>query len=315
VELKVHLPEAGFDWLSIYGIVVIGRLKCTLSTKVLLQIMCFWLFREGKMKILKLSAGILAVLLLAVCIFAYSRQVIDRFGIGNHIEYRNWKAGPVEFTNAHDGDQAPFTLPLNRASAGHNNELKVTLTKDIQVITFKQTDGTPIGTAKFDYANHRILATVSEGQSRATSLKIMSGILGKSVSPVNRLPYSPQKIAVLNEADKRSSYAKYKEAVIKASKNVPHPDGHLYYKIHEPESGKPAFFKKLIDHFVDDEDGSHDMYYGSYTYITGEAIFKPSKRIWIADKYDSGKFMKRVSIIEYRGDGVPGVKLTWEEYP
>jgi hypothetical protein len=270
---------------------------------------------KGKMKKLRLSAGILVALLSAVCIFAYSRQVIDRFGIGNHIEYRNWKPGPVKFTNAHDGDQAPFILPLNHASVGNNKELTVALKKDIQVITFKQMDGTPIGTAKFDYANHRILATVSEWQSWASSLKMMSGTFGKPVSPVYKLSYSPQEVAVLNEADKRSSYAKYKEAVMKASKNVTHPDGHLYYKTHEPESEKPAFFKKLIDHFVDDEDGSRDMYYGSFTNITGEAIFKPSKRIWTADKYDSGKFIGKVSIIEYRGDGVPGVKLTWEEYP
>jgi hypothetical protein len=270
---------------------------------------------KGKMKKLRLSAGILVALLLAVGIFVYSRQVIDRLGIDNHVEYRNWKAGPVEFTNAHDGDQAPFTLPLNHASVGHNNELTVALTKDIEEITFKQTDGIPIGIAKFDYANHRILATVSYRQSWATSLKMMNGIFRKLVSPVNKLPYSPRKVAVLNEADKRSTYAKYKEAVIKASKNVTYPDGRLYYKTDRPESKKPAFFKMLIDHFVDNVNGDRDMYYSSYTKITGEAIFKPSKRIWTADKYDSEKFTKKISVIEYRGDGIPGVELTWEERP
>lgn len=267
------------------------------------------------MKILRWSAGVLVPVLLAVGIFVYSRQVIARFGIGNHIEYRNWKAGPVEFADASDGDQAPFTLPLNHASVGHNRELTVALTRDIEVTTFRQMHGIPIGTAKFDDANDRVLATVSKGQSWATTLKMMSGIFKKPVLLVNKLPYSPQKISVLDEADKRSSYAKYKEAVIKASKNVTYPDGRLYYKTDRPESKKPAFFKMLIDHFVDNVNGDRDMYYSSYTKITGEAICKPSKRILTADKYDSGKFVEKISVIEYRGDGVPGVELTWEEYP
>ena len=109
------------------------------------------------MKKLKFGAGILLALLTVVCIFVYSRQLVYRFGIGNHIEFRNWKASPVEFADVHDGDMAPFTLPLNDATAGRR-KLTVTLTKDISVMTFKQTDGTLIGTAKRDYANHRVLA-------------------------------------------------------------------------------------------------------------------------------------------------------------
>ena len=267
-----------------------------------------------KQKIGRWGAGVLLAALAAVCIFVYGPQVIDRLGIGNHIEFRNWKAGPVEFTDASDGDMAPFTLPLNHVPAGRR-KLTVTLTKEISVMTFKQTDGTLIGTAKRDYANQRVLATVSHGQSISTSLKMMGGILKKPVSHVNKFTDFPREIVVLNETDERSSYPKYKEAVIKASKDRVHPDGHFNYQTNRPESEQPAFFKKLIDHFVDDEDGHSDMYYGSFTYIAGEATFKPSKRIWTADKYDSGKFIGKISVVEYRGDGVPEVKLTWQDHP
>jgi hypothetical protein len=277
--------------------------------------MFYWLFNKTKMKRLKLSAGILAALLLTVGIFFYSRQTIDRFGIGNHIEYRNWKTGPVEFTDASDGAQAPFTLPLNHVSVGHNRDLKVALTRDIEVTTFHQMDGTPIGAAKRDYANDRVLATVSKGQSWATTTKMMNGIFKKPVSLANKLPYSPQEISVLDETDKRSSYAKYKEAVIKASKNITYPGGRLYYETHRPESKKSAFFKMLIDHFVDNVNGDGDIYYSSFTKITGEAIFNPTKRIWTADKYDSGKFVEKISVIAFRCGGIPAVKLTWEENP
>jgi|GEM_PF-5476087 len=260
------------------------------------------------------GAGILLAALAAACIFVYGPQVIDRLGIGNHIEFRNWKAGPVEFTDASDGDQGPFSLLLNETRVGLNmhKELTVTLAKDIFVDTFTEMDGTPIGVAKTDLPNEQVWATIARGRPWTTSLKLIDSVYKKPVFPMYNFHDTPRDFPVLQEDDKRLTYAKYKEAVIKASKNITYPDGRSYYEPHREGQARQEFFKKLFDDFVDNEYGTYDRSYGTFTRLTGEAHFLPTKRIWTGDKYDSGKFVKKVSIIVYRGNPIADVELTWE---
>lgn len=268
----------------------------------------------------KWSAGILLVLGIAG-LFAVGRRLINRYESTTRVEFRNWTAGPIQDATQEDGDHGPFVVEINGEPVGDFRNLNVTVGKDIQKIDFTKLDGSPIGTAKYDVANRRVLVMVAPEQPAALSLKMMNGIFAKSgnadnsVVPVKQFPDMPHQVTILHAGDSRTSYAKYKEAVVKASKNETYPDGQLYYQVAPSTRDESAFFKELINHFVNDENGARDPYYNSYTYITGKATFIPAKRIWTADKYESGKLVGKISLVEYRSDTVPVLELTWQKKP
>lgn len=149
------------------------------------------------------------------------------------------------------------------------------------------------------------------------ALDLVSLAMGGAASLVPTLPSPPE----VHIPQTYYTYAKYKEAVEFASEGELYPDSdpdplvenrQEYYDSQSIPGGyNEAFFDILKADFQPNDTGLYDVAYSSHTYLTGKAIYHPTKRTWDGEHYGTNGYLGQITGHTYYPSNVAEIQITW----